>query len=99
MKYLPLAMAMMLLLSSFAFARERIAEPSLQNSSATIAASVQQRIEATLKLAMGPTSAAHLPGGAGASAPPAEDCAQTAVPCPILHQKAKARHKHFRNRS
>jgi hypothetical protein len=95
MKSLILAGAAAVGLSSFAMAARLSANRDWQDSGSTIVASLPQQAGAAMKLAMGPTSAAHLPGGpvnqsSGTNSkcpPPSSDS------CPNLRKNAKYRHK------
>jgi hypothetical protein len=93
MKSLFLAAAMATMLS-VAVARGGAAAQERLEGGATTAADDRQ--ETTIKLAMGPTSAPHKPGGAvdGPKDLPAT-CTPSSDRCPHLHRRAKRRHGHF----
>jgi hypothetical protein len=57
----------------------------------TIAASDPQGVGPTFKMAMGPTSAAHVPGGSADG--PRDTSSTCAPPCPRQHKRAKHRHR------
>lgn len=95
MKWLFLAAATAVMLSSVTAAREGVATQERRHASATTVAGDRQ--ETPIKLAMGPTSAPHKPGGAvdgSKDSPP--QCSPSSDRCPRLHRKAKRRHGRLR---
>ncbi len=86
MKTLILAATGISIFAACALAQERIARDDQQNVSAIIAASGKQKADA-VKLAMGPTSAPHKPGGTGGSGE------GQMSPNPTTHKKSK-HHRH-----
>jgi hypothetical protein len=94
MKSLILAIAAAIALSSFAMVTGHCAGRDSQASAATIVQNAPQQTGAAMKLAMGPTSAAHLPGGpVNQSSGANSKCSPPSDPCPNLHKNAKYRHK------
>jgi len=94
MKSLILAIAAAIALSSFAMATGHCAGRDSEASGATIVRSGPQQTAAAMKLAMGPTSAPHLPGGpVNQSSGANSKCSPPSNPCPNLHENAKYRHK------
>jgi len=94
MKRLFLAAATAVMLATVAVAREDVAAQERRHAGATTLAGGRQ--ETTIKLAMGPTSAPHKPGGAvdGPKDFPAK-CTPSSARCPHLHRRAKRRHGHL----
>lgn len=86
MKVLILATATIVALSNFAIAREPIAAKDAQDAGATFLARGSPKASA-VQLAMGPTSAPHLPGGTG-------EGSNVSSSKPSGHKKSKHRHKH-----
>jgi hypothetical protein len=94
MKYLILATAAAVALSSFATATGLSANRDWRDPSSKFVGSVQQQAGAAMKLAMGPTSAAHLPGGpVNQSSGANSKCLSPSDSCPNPHKNAKYRHK------
>jgi len=94
MKSLILATAAAIALSSFAMATGHCAARDSQAYGATIVPSGPQQTATAMKLAMGPTSAARLPGGpVNQSSGANSKCSPPSDPCPNLHKNAKYRHK------
>jgi hypothetical protein len=83
---------------SSAGAQERIAKKYLD--SADLAAIVREApgAEMTIRLAMGPVSAPHLPSGpvnGPAESSPGAGCTAATVSCPTVHKKVKHPRKHI----
>ena len=84
MKYVILATAAAVTLSTFAMASEsRVGQDSLSASVSVPASAAQEAAVTAIKVAMGPTSAAQKPGGSG------EEPKQT----PKVHKKVKHKQK------
>ena len=93
-KFLILATASAVALSSFAMAMGRSASADTQDLSAAIVVGVPQHAGAAVKLAMGPTSAPRLPGGpVNQSSGMNSKCSPLSDSCHNLHKNAKYRHK------
>lgn len=82
MKLLILAIAAVVAIPDFALARAQIAAKDVQDPGRALVASRPQD-PGVVKLAMGPTSAPHLPGGTG----------NGSKASPPMHKKAKHSHK------
>jgi hypothetical protein len=83
MKFLTLMSAAAITLSGVAMASERTGGPDALSAGALVFAHAPQSSVATIKLAMGPTSAPQKPGGVG------EGSDETPKP----HKKAKHKHQ------
>lgn len=91
MKYFILAAATAIMLSSCAIADASSPEPIGYETGVKIRASGART---AVEIAMGPTSAAHLPGGTGTQpASPPANCALPPDQCSKQHRRAKRRHR------
>jgi hypothetical protein len=96
MKILILSTFTIIILSSVAMARERVTGEEALGAGLINVARVQPGAGTTLEIAMGPTSAPHLPGGSGdgSKASPPKCSPQTTL-CSDLHRRVKQRHKNY----
>jgi hypothetical protein len=94
MKSLILAIAAGGMLSSVAMATRFSSNQDWQDRGSMMVEGVVQQTNTAMKLAMGPTSAAHLPGGpVNQSSGMNSKCAQPSDSCHNLRKNAKYRHK------
>lgn len=95
MKYFVLATATAAMLCSFAVTVQCRAEQDRYDVKMTAATTSRpQNAQAAIKLAMGPTSAAHVPGGTATRSSDAASNCPPSDQCPPPQRKAKHRRTH-----
>jgi hypothetical protein len=92
MRRLAVAAVALVALFHLAHAGQDSGRQDVRQSGAIVPQSEHQQAGAAVRLAMGPVSAAHVPGGNGGS--PGNYSSQPSDPPPIHHKKVGRLHKH-----